>query len=189
MGCCNSNSDQSSEASFTSQRTHTRQNSKKKSIIEPLPKPPKLTLDESECQRTSSLDEYQKFLRLSTAASESCPVTPRNRRGTIVSRKNYITQTATRLYMKYEFQDIIGQGAHGVVRKAIHNETKVVKVIKSILKTMIGPNKLQEFDILRDLDHPNIVRIHEVSEDVRYIHLVMDYCAGGELFDRIHEKG
>jgi calcium-dependent protein kinase len=42
-----------------------------------------------------------------------------------------------------------------------------------------------EIDILKNLDHPNILRLHEVFEDKSYIYLVTEYCDGGELFDEI----
>jgi calcium-dependent protein kinase len=38
---------------------------------------------------------------------------------------------------------------------------------------------------MSSLDHPNIVKLFDVYEDARYLHLVMEMCAGGELFDRI----
>lgn len=34
----------------------------------------------------------------------------------------------------------------------------------------------KEITALKMADHPNIVRLHEVFEDSKYIHLVMDFC-------------
>ena len=42
-----------------------------------------------------------------------------------------------------------------------------------------------EIDILKNLDHPNIVRLYEVYEDKSSIYLVTELCSGGELFDEI----
>lgn len=42
-----------------------------------------------------------------------------------------------------------------------------------------------EINILKELDHPNIVRFYETYIDYKYIHIVMQMCTGGELFDRI----
>lgn len=38
-------------------------------------------------------------------------------------------------------------------------------------------------------EHPNMVRIKGTYEDNVFVHLVMELCAGGELFDRIVQKG
>ncbi|KAF7057633.1 hypothetical protein CFC21_064850 [Triticum aestivum] len=38
-------------------------------------------------------------------------------------------------------------------------------------------------------EHPNVVRIRGAYEDALFVHLVMELCAGGELFDRIVAKG
>lgn len=45
-----------------------------------------------------------------------------------------------------------------------------------------------EIDILKNLDHPNILRLYEVFEDKKYIYLVTEYCMGGELFDEILKR-
>ena len=44
-----------------------------------------------------------------------------------------------------------------------------------------------EIAILQKLDHPNIVKFYETYVDYRYVHIVMELCKGGELFDRIVE--
>jgi calcium-dependent protein kinase len=43
--------------------------------------------------------------------------------------------------------------------------------------------------ILQTLDHPNIVKYYETYDDVKYIYLVMELCSGGELFEKVSEKG
>ncbi|CAD8152911.1 unnamed protein product [Paramecium octaurelia] len=48
---------------------------------------------------------------------------------------------------------------------------------------------LRELDILTQLDHPNIIKVFEEYEDDMYYHFVMEYCSGGELLERIVEKG
>ncbi|CAE7213552.1 CPK2 [Symbiodinium sp. KB8] len=47
----------------------------------------------------------------------------------------------------------------------------------------------QEIAIMKMMDHPNIIKLYESFEDLRNIYLVMELCAGGELFDRIIDAG
>ena len=46
-----------------------------------------------------------------------------------------------------------------------------------------------EISVLRRLIHPNIVQLVETFEDKSTVYLVMELVTGGELFDRIVEKG
>lgn len=45
-----------------------------------------------------------------------------------------------------------------------------------------------EIDILRFLDHPNILRLYEVYEDKHNIYLVTELCDGKELYDDLAER-
>lgn len=42
---------------------------------------------------------------------------------------------------------------------------------------------------MSDMDHPNICKLYETFEDNKYIHLVLELCLGGELFERIVSGG
>ena len=46
-----------------------------------------------------------------------------------------------------------------------------------------------EVEILKILDHPNIVQLVEVFEDDQYFCIIMELLEGGELFQQIEEKG
>ena len=46
-----------------------------------------------------------------------------------------------------------------------------------------------ELEILKSLNHPNLIKFYETYQDERFFHLVMEYCTGGELLERIVEKG
>ena len=45
-----------------------------------------------------------------------------------------------------------------------------------------------EIEILKTVDHPNVVKLVDVFEDERHWCLVMELMQGGELFDQILEK-
>jgi len=84
----------------------------------------------------------------------------------------------------------LGHGHYGVVRKCMDRETKEWYAIKSIRKSKVGKVEVlkREIDILKEVDHPNIIKLVEIHEDSKYLHLVTELCTGGELFDRIIAK-
>jgi serine/threonine protein kinase len=43
----------------------------------------------------------------------------------------------------------------------------------------------REIAILREISHPNIVRLHEMVETEKHIGIILEYASGGELFDYI----
>jgi serine/threonine protein kinase len=45
-----------------------------------------------------------------------------------------------------------------------------------------------EIDILKKVDHPNVIKLHEVQQTKDRLYLIMELVTGGELFDRIVEK-
>ena len=46
----------------------------------------------------------------------------------------------------------------------------------------------REVDIMKRLNHPNIVRLVDFMKDANYIYVIMEYVGGGELFERLCEK-
>ena len=64
--------------------------------------------------------------------------------------------------------------------------------VKTLSKEKIGKEIhciKRELDILSTIDHPNIVRFYHCYEDEKFFHIVMEYCSGGELLDKLLQKG
>ncbi|XP_020292750.1 calcium/calmodulin-dependent protein kinase type 1 isoform X4 [Pseudomyrmex gracilis] len=94
---------------------------------------------------------------------------------------------------KYILKDLLGTGAFSEVRLAESKEKPgqmfAVKIIdKKALKGKEDSLE-NEIKVLRRLTHPNIVQLLETFEDKHKVYLVMELVTGGELFDRIVEKG
>jgi len=81
----------------------------------------------------------------------------------------------------------IGQGGYGMVVTATHKVTGFVRAVKQIGKAHVTNIERfrQEIHIMKMMDHPNVIRLYETYEDKLFIYLVMEWCPGGELFDRI----
>jgi len=84
----------------------------------------------------------------------------------------------------------LGRGKYGIVRRVSCRSTAKKFAMKTIDKQNISkPESLKtEIEILQSLDHPNIMKLYEIAEDTKEIHLVTELCLGGELFDLIQKK-
>ena len=62
-------------------------------------------------------------------------------------------------------QIFIVLGAYGEVRKCLHKETKVLRAVKIINKKYLADEEraklTNEIEILKKLDHPNILKLYE----------------------------
>ncbi|PWN45792.1 Pkinase-domain-containing protein [Ceraceosorus guamensis] len=102
----------------------------------------------------------------------------------------------------YLLLQTLGEGEFGKVKLGVHKEWGEEVAVKLIKRDKIGspdgqlningpkdPAKMskveREIQVLKDVRHPNIVRLYEVIESDRYIGIVLEYASGGELFDHI----
>lgn len=85
--------------------------------------------------------------------------------------------------------DQIGKGAFGEVRKAFHLESGDFRAVKIVYKDICESEEKEkifnEIEILKQLDHPNIIKVYEFFEDKKFFYIVMELAHGGELFDKI----
>ena len=94
--------------------------------------------------------------------------------------------------MYYTFTKVLGHGQFGTVREAINNCDSRHYAVKSIQKRLIHKDVYMlknEIETLHRTDHPNIAKFFETFEDEKYVHIVMELCSGGDLFDNIIKKG
>mmetsp|Transcript_21427 Transcript_21427/g.55882 ORF Transcript_21427/g.55882 Transcript_21427/m.55882 type:complete len:529 (-) Transcript_21427:189-1775(-) len=90
---------------------------------------------------------------------------------------------------------VLGRGQFGTTRLAVERSTQAQYACKSISKRKLTTAEDIE-DVRREIQimhhlagHPNIVTLKEAFEDKHSVHLIMELCAGGELFDRIVARG
>lgn len=102
--------------------------------------------------------------------------------------KNYSIKYTTneKINNNYSIVDIIGEGAFGRVFIGL-DKTGKKYAIKCLLKRNIlkGDSLFNEIKIGVKVNHPNLLKIKEVYEDITKVYLVMEYCEGGDLFDFI----
>jgi len=93
----------------------------------------------------------------------------------------------------YILQNKLGEGAFSIVHLATKADKKQAKVAVKIVDRSQLPAEdeaslLQEVDILKSIEHPNIIRIFDFFPEKEKFYVVLEYAEGGELFDRIVEK-
>lgn len=95
----------------------------------------------------------------------------------------------------YILGDQLGWGKFGIIRACSDKLTGEVLACKSIAKERLVTQddvrsvKL-EIEIMTKLSgHPNVVDLKAVYEDENFVHLLMELCAGGELFHQIEKYG
>ena len=94
----------------------------------------------------------------------------------------------------YELEDKLGAGAFSSVYKCKEKANGTIKAVKIVSKQTLSKQhtnlsqKLQEIQVLKILDHPNIIKIFKGYEDTKNFYIVMEYCEGGELFTKLVNK-
>lgn len=94
------------------------------------------------------------------------------------------------IVQKYKLKEVLGQGTFGVVRLCEKLETGEKFALKTILKSRVPDVDLlkSEIEILSEVDHPHIIKLYDVFEDVVNVYLITELCTGGELYDRVVAK-
>ncbi|KAE9113587.1 hypothetical protein PF010_g10017 [Phytophthora fragariae] len=96
---------------------------------------------------------------------------------------------------QYEPLKVIGRGGFGHVMVARHQPSGSLVAIKTLSKRAIAAqNQVQhsraEKTVLTHCrDHPFIVKMHACFQTIDHLHIVLDYCPGGELFFHLSQHG
>jgi len=109
-----------------------------------------------------------------------------------VSRKSFVlSHDKSELFQDhYELKEQLGSGNYGTVHACLHLDSDDIRAVKILRKEKIQDDSFRnEIDTLKELDHPNILRIYESFEDDKNYYVVTEFCDGGELFEEIIEWG
>ncbi|KAH8257740.1 hypothetical protein KR038_009044, partial [Drosophila bunnanda] len=98
-----------------------------------------------------------------------------------------------KLRQRFDIIKKLGQGTYGKVQLGINKETGQEVAIKTIKKCKIEAEAdlvriRREVQIMSSVYHPNIIHIYEVFENREKMVLVMEFAAGGELYDYLSER-
>lgn len=150
----------------------------------------------------STLPPVQEFSKDNPKKDNNLPlITPNNKKDLIMRRgvdnQSYyvLGHKTANIRDLYTLGRKLGQGQFGTTYLCTENSTGIEYACKSISKRKLISKEDVE-DVRREIQimhhlagHNNIVTIKGAYEDPLYVHIVMELCSGGELFDRIIQRG
>jgi hypothetical protein len=91
----------------------------------------------------------------------------------------------TKYFIDYSRE--IGRGTKTIVRKCIDRSTGNRYAVKTVKKSdkVEYDHMRQEANLLSALNHPSIIKIYDTYEDQKNLHIVVEICKGGELYDHV----
>ena len=98
----------------------------------------------------------------------------------------------TNLLDIYDVKEKLGNGKFGLVKLGINKHTKEKVAIKIMNKKKMDSSDIElmrtEIEILKICQHPNIIRLYDIFENIDYIYIIMEYCPGGDLFSYLEQR-
>uniref|UniRef100_A0A4W4G8P6 Protein kinase domain-containing protein n=1 Tax=Electrophorus electricus TaxID=8005 RepID=A0A4W4G8P6_ELEEL len=93
----------------------------------------------------------------------------------------------------FRLEKTLGKGQTGLVKLGIHCITGQKVAIKIVNREKLSESVLmkveREIAILKLIEHPHVLKLHDVYENNKYLYLVLEHVSGGELFDYLVKKG
>ena len=104
-------------------------------------------------------------------------------------KRDFIRMKEDNIFDEYELKDKLGEGAYGCVYKVQQKTTNYLRAVKAIKKKNVDYDEFNnEIEVLKAIDHPNIIKLFDCYQDKRYYYMVEEYCSGGDLFDYIQKE-
>lgn len=106
-------------------------------------------------------------------------------------QSSFIGKNNEEIKKKYKIYKLLGEGAFSQVFLAQHRISKIRRCIKAIAKDNFTQDEnesiMNEIKVLKQIDHPHIVKIIEYYENENELFIVTEFLEGGELFNKIEE--
>ncbi|KAG5274591.1 hypothetical protein AALO_G00137980 [Alosa alosa] len=90
----------------------------------------------------------------------------------------------------FDFREVLGSGSFSQVFLVKEKKTGNFYALKCVKKKLLHHSNLEnEINVLRSIKHSNVIGLHDFYETRTHYYLVMELVSGGELFDRIIDRG
>jgi len=131
-----------------------------------------------------------------TVGSAKNPHLPSKKSGVLIKGDIFVQENQLSFLEVYKLHEKpLGSGAYGEVWLCTHLTTGEVRAVKILLKEGMPVEEienrsvLEEVEILKKLDHPNILKVYEYFEDSVKYYIVMEFCRNGDVFGKLEKIG
>lgn len=140
--------------------------------------------------RDSELTRHSRKIPTAVLTGSPRPGSPRldvGDTGDKFQRKTFAQMKRGSIDDNYQLLEELGAGSFGSVSRAKDNRNDLFFAIKTIPKRKVkDPQKIkEEFNVIRQLDHPHICKAYECYDDSKNIYLVMELLTGGTLMSTL----
>ena len=106
-----------------------------------------------------------------------------------VDKSDFVRMKNDNFFDEYELKEKLGEGGYGSVYKVLQRKTNYLRAVKAIKKKNVDKNEfMNEIEVLKTVDHPNIIKLFDCYYDRNFYYMVVEYCSGGDLFDYIQKE-
>ena len=130
-----------------------------------------------------------KFENIKTKTDTGNNFSTKKKESIHFDKSNFIRMKEDNIFDEYDLKNKLGEGAYGCVYKVQQKTTNFLRAVKAIKKKHVDYEEFNnEIEVLKALDHPNIIKLFDCYQDKRYYYMVEEYCSGGDLFDYIQKE-
>ena len=135
----------------------------------------------------------EQFMNIETKANTTTGYikrkTTKNKLTLKIDKGNFVRIKANNFFDEYDLKEKLGEGSFGTVYKVIQRKTNYLRAVKAIKKKYVDKEEfMNEIELLKTVDHPNIIKLFDCYYDKTFYYLIEEYCSGGDLFDYIQKE-
>jgi serine/threonine protein kinase len=107
-----------------------------------------------------------------------------------INTKNIIRKVSGNPFDNYKILQKLGHGTFGQVFKIMQKQTRNIRAMKIIPKNNLRPgftdkDIIHEITIMKNLDHPHIIKLYEFYIDEYNYYLINEFCTEGDLSEKM----
>ncbi len=131
----------------------------------------------------------EQYMNKETNAGTYKVTTYKKKKTIKIDKGNFVRMKSDNFFDEYELKEKLGEGSYGSVYKVHQKTTNYLRAVKAIKKKNVVRNEfMNEIEVLKTVDHPNIIKLFDCYYDRSFYYMVEEYCSGGDLFDYIQKE-